>query len=130
MDKLKTWLVEVVVNKVSPQVVTALIAYLVAFMGAHEEMLQKLGITFYGNFTGVWDGPMPTGQVIVVELDTLHVYGGVLLATGIAAIWALLQHHGTAVVTGQPQSGDKRQAPTIPTPGGERKQDQSTDLKG
>lgn len=123
MDKIKTWLVEVVVNKVSPQVVAAIIAYLVAFMGAHEELLQKLGITFYGNFTGVWDGPMPTGQVIVVELDTLHVYGGVLLATGIAAIWALIQHHGTAVVAGTPQSGDVRQTPTEPIVGGDRKDD-------
>ena len=108
VDKLKTYFVQVLVNKVSPQVAGTLIAYLVAFLGTHAELMEKLGITYYPSFSGVWDGAAPTGPLITIELDTLHVYGGALLAAGLVALWALIQHHGTSVVTGTPQSGDVR----------------------
>ncbi len=129
MDKLRTWVVEVIVNKVSPQVVATLIAYLVAFMGAHAELMEKLGITYYPDFKGIWDGAAPTGQLVVIELDTLHVYCGVLLAIGLATLWGLIQHHGTAIINGTPQSGDLRTTPQLPVQDGSRETDPKGDVK-
>lgn len=124
MDSLKTWLVEVVFKKISPQVMASLMTYVVAFLMAHQDLLEKMGITYYGNFTGTWSGSMPTGQILVVEFDTLKVYGAALLVAGVAGLWSLIQHHGTAIVKGEPQSGDMRKIePIDPVLNGDRKDD-------
>lgn len=124
MDKLKTYLVEVVINKIGPKVAASVLAYGVTLIVAHQEFLEQMGITYYPMFDGTWSGGiMPTGSLIVIEFDTLKVWGAGMIVAGVMAFVAWMQHHGTAVMTGAPQSGDLRQEPSIPTPGGDRKDD-------
>jgi len=104
-QKLKIYLVEVVLKRVSPAAFAAFIASAGAFYAAHKELLEKWGVT-YGNW------PIPgfdaSGPVIIIELDTVN-----------AALWALVSalatgviifgwHHTSAAVTGKPQSGGQR----------------------
>lgn len=123
VDKLKTWLVEVVLKNVAPKVSNALIAGGITFFIAHQEFMEQMGITYYPNFIGTWSGAVPSGRLLVIEIDTLGVWGGAMLIMGATAIWALFQHHAVATVTGAPQSGDKRIQPPVPVEGGQRQGD-------
>lgn len=123
MDKLKTYFVEVLMKKVGPQVSAALVSALLAFLAAHQQILEQMGITYFPDFTGVFTGTAPTGRLIVVELDTLTVWGGMALVGGAVALWGIIQHHAAATVTGAPQSGDIRATPNTPTEGGQRATD-------
>lgn len=123
MDTLKTWFVEVACKNVAPKVTTALLSAVVTFLIAHQEFMEQMGITFYPSFDGTWHGAAPTGQLIVVELDTLGKWGAAMLIVGITALWAILQHHTVATVTGTSQIGDKREAIDQPLAGGNRPND-------
>lgn len=124
MDKLKTYFVEVVLKNVTPKVVSAILAYGITFLIAHQEFLAQMGITYYGNFNGIWNGPAPTGRLLVMEIDTFGVWGGAMLVALVTAVAGFIMHHTTATVTGKPQSGDQRML-NIEVPGGKR----STDAK-
>lgn len=123
MDKLKTYFVEVVLKNVAPKVTNAVIAAGLTFLVAHQEFMEKMGITYYPDFNGTWRGVMPTGRFLTVEIDTLGIWGGAALIMGATALWAFFQHHSIATVTGAPQSGDKRDPTSPPVINGERKED-------
>lgn len=123
MDKLKTWLVEVVLKNVAPKVSNAVIAAGITFLIAHQEFMEKMGITYYPDFSGIWHGSPPTGRLLVVEIDTLGIWGGAMLIMSATAAWAFFSHHAVATVTGSPQSGDKRIEPAVAVEGGQRQGD-------
>lgn len=123
LEKVKTYFVEVVGKYVGPKVMAALMSGVVAFIVAHQEFMEKMGVTYYAAFDGIFHGTPPTGQVLIVEFDTLGKWGAAMLIVGFTAAWSLFQHHAVATVTGAPQSGDKREEPPAPLPGGERKED-------
>lgn len=122
VDKIKTYFIEVVLKNVAPKVSNAVIAGVLTFLVAHQEFMEKMGITYYSAFTGVFRGTPPTGQILVVEFDTLGKWGALMLIAGATAAWAFFQHHAVATVTGAPQSGDKREA-SVPVAGGDRASD-------
>lgn len=121
MDKLKTYLVEVVMKNVGTKVMSSLLSMAIVFIAAHQDIMEQIGITYYPDFNGTWSGAMPTGQLITIELATLKVWGAAALVAGATLVWGVIQHHAVATVTGFPQSGDKRITETLPIEGGERK---------
>lgn len=123
MDDIKTWFVEVILKNVGPKVVATVMSMFVAFLAAHQQIMQQMGITYYPNFNGSWSGVMPSGRLLVVEFDTLQVWGGIALMAGITALYSLIQHHTVATVKGMPQSGDMRTQPELPIIDGKRKDD-------
>lgn len=123
LDKMKTYFIEVVLKNVAPKISNAVIAAGLTFLVAHAEFMEKMGITYYPNFAGVWHGAAPSGRLMVVEIDTLGLWGGAMLIMGATAAWAFFSHHAVATVTGAPQSGDKRTEPTVVIEGGQRKED-------
>lgn len=128
MDKLKTYFVEVVLKNVAPKVTNAVIAAGITFLLAHQEFMSQMGITYYGDFHGIWNGPAPTGRLLVLEIDTFGLWGGAALIALATAAWAFLSHHGVATVTGAPQSGDMRLTPSPSIVNGERKEDKPNAL--
>lgn len=129
MDKLKTYFIEVVVKNVSPKVISAVMAYGVTFIIAHQQFMEQMGITYYDNFTGIFKGPPPTGQLLIVEFDTLGKWGAFALVAGATAVWAFFQHHAVATITGAPQSGNVRTEPEQPVVGGSRQGDPNNEPK-
>lgn len=123
MEKLKTYFVEVVLKNVAPKVTNAIIAAGITFLIAHQEFMQQMGITYYPNFNGIWNGTAPTGRLLVLEIDTFGLWGGAALIALATAAWALISHHTVATVKGTPQSGDKRVISPEPIEGGERQGD-------
>lgn len=123
MDKLKTWMVEVLIKKIVPKVVSAGLTAFIGVVIAHQELMEKMGVTYYPSFDGHWSGAMPTGRLFTIEIDTLGYFFGGLLILGATAFVAWLMHHGAATVTGAPQSGDKREVPEQPVLGGAREGD-------
>lgn len=122
-DKIQTWFVEVFVKTAGNKLATSAISAFIVFMAAHQDLMEQMGITYYPDFNGIWSGKMPTGRLLVIEFDTLQLWGAVALGTLVVFIVAILQHHAVAAVTGKPQSGDLRIVPTPPIAGGERKED-------
>lgn len=123
MDALKTWLIEVALKKIGPTATAAGISALFGLLAAHQGLLEAWGITF-GTWPLQWAaGSVPSGHVILIELDTISTGLLALLAAGAASIFAASQHHVVAAVTGAPQSGDVRTTPPQPVIGGERKDD-------
>lgn len=123
LDKIKTYFVEVGIKNIAPKVSVALMSAIVTFIMAHQAFMEQMGITYYPDFNGKWHGVPPTGQLLIVEFDTLGKWGALALIAGITAAWSLLQHHGVATVTGAPQSGDVRVNPPQPVIGGQREGD-------
>lgn len=127
LEKIKTYFVEVAIKNITPKVMTAVMSGIITFILAHQEFMEKMGITFYPNFDGTWHGAAPTGQLITIEFDTLGKWGAAALVVLITAAWAFLQHHGVATVTGAPQSGDKRENFPVQLVGGDRAGDPPAD---
>lgn len=122
MDSIKTYLVEVVLKKLTSQAVQQAIVAATVFMAAHQNALTQFGIT---TFTwGTWPFPaQPSGLCTLIEWDTLGVGGAAGMFTVTGILWAWFQHHGVATVTGKPQSGDKRDPLSPPVLNGDRKED-------
>ena len=106
IDELKWYLVNIGLKKYAPIGVMAALAALGTFMAAHAGMLEQWGVTY-----GAWPinfGTAPTGNCVVIELDTLskaEITGIVSLA---AIAFRATEHHTLG-------------APTVP--GGERATD-------
>lgn len=123
-DEMKTYFAEVIARKVVPAAIASGIAAVMTFLLAHTEILQKYGITVWNNFAGIFPpGQAPTGDILIVEFDTLKKGTAALAIMGVTAFMAWLTHHSVATVTGAPQSGDKRVEEPTPLVGGERKDD-------
>ena len=114
MDTIKTYFMQVVVKNIAPKVSAAVISAGITFLIAHQEFMQQMGITYYSAFDGKWLGLPPTGKLIIVELDTLSVWGGLALVGLATGIWAWFQHHAVATVTGAPQDGSHQRATDPP----------------
>lgn len=112
MDSLKAWLVEVAWKQMGPSLIKGALAALVGLVAANHGLLALIGLTYD-----------PTQNTLNLDLDTFGKYILVIGTGGLTALFAAIQHHTTAVVTGAPQSGDQRQAPTVPEVGGQRKED-------
>jgi hypothetical protein len=94
-DTLKTYLMEMGIKKYLPIAVMAGFSALGGLMLAHAGVLEQYGVT-YGNWPFHWPvGQEPSGNVILIELDTLSKAA----ITGIAALIGILiraaQHHST-----------------------------------
>lgn len=123
MDSIKTWLVEVGLRKLGPTAMASAISALFALLAAHQGLLEQWGIT-YGIWPLSWaSGQVPSGHVILIELDTISTSALTLIAALATAAMAAAQHHATAVVTGAPQSGDVRVSPPVAIEGGQRATD-------
>lgn len=122
MEKIKTYLVEVVLRNVGPKVAASVVSALVALLAAHQQLMEKMGVTYYSNFSGTWSGQAPTGQLITIELDTLSKWGAIAFVGALTLIWSIIQHHTVATVTGAPQSGDVRKV-DLPVIDGKRATD-------
>lgn len=122
-DTAKTYVVEVLAKNIAPKVSSAVIAYGVTFLVAHQEFMEQMGITYYPSFNGAWHGAAPTGRLLVIEFDTLSIWGGAALVMGAMALIALFQHHVVATATGAPQSGNVRTTGSPAIEGGARQGD-------
>lgn len=118
LEKLKIYFIEVILKKYGPSFIKGAVAWLFLYLGAHQGVLNSHGIT--------WD---PSGHTLDIDFDILagNVWTSVLAlmagSGGLMAALTALQHHSVAAATGEPQSGDKRESPTIPIAGGDRKDD-------
>ena len=95
-DKVKEYFVEVVLKKYGPSFIKGAVGWLIIYMGAHQGLLNALGIT--------WDNQ---GHTIDIDLDTLSAW---TLTVGSGALMALLtaiQHHTGTDVKPQPQGDTK-----------------------
>lgn len=94
-EKMKWYVLEVGIKKYAPIGIMAGTAWVVGSMAAHAGALQEYGIT-----AGLWPlhwpaGQEPSGQVILIELDTLSKSViGLIIASGAMLIRAA-QHHTT-----------------------------------
>lgn len=123
MENIKTYMAEVIVRKMAPAAIASAVAAAGTFLLAHASELEKYGITYYPDFAGVFSGTTPSGNVLIVEFDTLQKGLALVLVALVGAFMAWTTHHTVATVTGAPQSGDKRVEPPQPVVGGERKED-------
>ena len=101
IDSIKTYLIQAGVKKYLPMAVLGGMTALGTFMAAHAGVLEQWGVT-YGTWPLQWaTGQIPSGPVILVELDTLNASLIVLLSGLVAMILRATQHHttGTPVVT-------------------------------
>lgn len=122
MNSLKVWAVEIGLKKLGPTALASGISALFALMAAHQGLLEQWGIT-YGIWPLQWGGTPPSGHVILIELDTVSTAALTLLAALVTAGMAAAQHHTAAAITGAPQSGDMRTAPSSVEIGGNREGD-------
>lgn len=119
-DKLKIYLVEVIVPKYIPMAVLGAFSWLGAYLVAHAGTFEPYGVTY-----GIWPLQMDaSGPVILIELDTLKVKLIPILGALFTVLIAAIKHHSMAAVSGTPQSGDLRIAPETPMLGGQRAEDQ------
>ncbi len=107
MDSLKTWAVEVLIKKMGPSLVKGALAALVGLVAAHQGILASLGIT-------------ADTHTLTINLDTFSNWLLVAGTGGIMALLTAIQHHAAAAIEKKPQSGDLRQEPETPVPGGDR----------
>lgn len=105
---MKTYLVEVLIKKVGPVAAASLVSTLMALLAAHQGLLENWGITFGQYPLTFTNGQVPSGPVILIELDTLSSFALSIIAPLIVSLFALGVHHTTALVTGSPQTGGMR----------------------
>lgn len=112
LDKLKIYLVEVVLKKYGPSFIKGALGAVCLYISAHTGIMEAIGI-----------GYDPSDNTITLEISKFSAW---LLAGGtgvIMAAFTAIQHHAGAAVAGKPQSGDMRRAADVPLPGGDRKGD-------
>lgn len=87
-DQIKWYFVQIGLKKYVPMGIMAAVASLGMIMAAHAGMLEKWGVT-YGTWPISWP-QVPSGPVIVVELDTLSkaaiAWVGAFVAIALRAI--------------------------------------------
>jgi hypothetical protein len=120
-NEIETYLVEVGLKKIGPAALGSAVAALLALLAAHQGVLQSWGITV-GDFSS-FSNFHPTGQCILIELDTVSTALLAVITTVVGGLLAAAQHHTIAAVTGAPQSGNMRVTPDQPVIGGARHED-------
>ena len=106
LEKIKWYVVEIGIKKYGPVGVMAGMAALGTFLAAHAGMLEQWGVTY-----GTWPLHIttpPSGQVILIELDTTSQAVIALVASLAAMAIRAGQHHatGTTAVEGGNRAGD------------------------
>lgn len=97
MDKIKWYIMNVAMNKYLPMAGMAAVTALGTFFAAHTGALEQYGIT-YGTWPLVWTtGNVPSGPVLLVELDTLSASAIAGIVALVTVIWSATQHHTTPV---------------------------------
>lgn len=114
MDRIKWYLVEVVLPKYVPVVVLSVITYVVTFMLSHAKFLEPYGVT-----TGQWPLQMdaPSGMVTLIEWATLGTKAGAALA-GLAGLAIVAIQHHTTGGAGSVVGGRREIDPPAVTPKG------------
>lgn len=108
-DEIKTYLVNVGVKKMLPSLIKTSIMALIAYMAAHQNLLNSLGIT--------WDSQ---GHTIDIDLDTFSAWALIFVPGAITALMTAISHHTVATVKGQPQDGTHERSTDV-VPQGESK---------
>lgn len=124
MDSLKTYFVEVIIKKVGTMAILSGISSVIAFLVAHEDFMQKMGVTYYPDFIGKFVGAMPSGRVFIVEVETFQTWAMIAAPMVFMSVGMWIWHHLHATATGAPQSGDVRVKPEVSVEGGKRAGDQ------
>lgn len=110
IEEIKWYLVNVGIKKYAPVGVMAALTAFGALMAAHAGMLEQWGIS-YGAWPLQWPTP-PTGNCIVIELDTLSKAAIAGLASLATMAFAAAQHHTTGTPT--LQGGQRATDPPAP----------------
>jgi hypothetical protein len=108
LEKIKWYFVNYGLVKYLPIGVMAGMTALGTFLAAHAGMLEQWGVT-YGTWPLAWThGNIPSGNVILIELDTTSQAVITLVASIAAMAIRAAQHHatGTPVVPGGNRVGD------------------------
>jgi hypothetical protein len=112
-DKAKIYFAEVVIGKVAPSAVAALLAAGAGFLLAHQGILEQWGITYF-----TWplaidptDGP-PSGPCLLIEFATLSAKTVSVLGALAVGLVTILLHHTQATFKGTPQTGAQRSTDT------------------
>jgi len=108
-EKMKIYLVEVVLNKLGPVAAASLLSLITAFAAAHNEILEEWGVNYIADFTPAWlVTHAVSGHVLLIELDTVSIPKIITYVTGAIIGILVAGHHVKAAVTGAPQSGGQR----------------------
>lgn len=87
MDKLKGWLVDVLLKKFGPSAIRGAILGLGGFLAAKEGVLSAFGI--------VYD---KTSHILAINLDTLSLLGVAAIPALGAGLIKIINHEGNAIV--------------------------------
>ena len=110
VEKIKWYFLNVIVVRYVPMAVLAGMAAIGTWLAAHAGILEQYGVTF-GAYPLHWaKGYTPSGNVILIELDTLSIKAYTALIALVGFIAAAISHHTVGAVAGpQPQDGGKRE---------------------
>lgn len=93
-DKLKTYLIETVLQKYLPMAGMSGIGMLGTYLAAHAGMLEKWGVNYISDWSVDWlTTHAISGPVILIELDTTSA--ALMTLVGVAAITLMraTEHH-------------------------------------
>lgn len=98
IQKTKMYLFEVVFKRMGPAALASVLSAAFAFAAAHQGLLETWGITL-----GIWplqwaSGQEPSGQVLLIELDTLTKMGLTALLALVGTLGALSAHHSQSAL--------------------------------
>lgn len=113
LENLKWYLVKVGIQKYAPVGIMAAVAAFVSYMAAHAGLLEQYGVTC-GTWPFIWPaGQEPTGQCILIELDTLSAKTIAELSAFVIMVIRAAQHHTTGeagIAGGQRENEDPPKA--------------------
>ena len=89
MDKIKEYLIEVVIKKMGPSFVKGAIAWLCVYLGAHQGLLNSVGITYDA-----------AGHDLNIDLDALGMWAFTIGSGAIMAMLTAAQHHASTAIQG------------------------------
>lgn len=94
-DTVKMYLLQIGLKKYLPMAVMGGMAALGTFLAAHAGVLEQYGVT-YGTWPLQWaPADIPSGHVILIELDTLSASVIVMLGSLVTVLIRAAQHHTT-----------------------------------
>lgn len=98
VQKAKLYALDVGVKHLGPAAFASLVSTAFALLAAHQGLLESWGIT-WGTWPLSWPaGQDPSGQVILIELDTLGKMGLAAVLTAVGSLSTLAAHHGNQAI--------------------------------
>lgn len=109
IEKLKNYLISIFLQKYLPIAGMAAITALGSLMAAHAGMLEQWGVNYIPNWSASWLTTHDiSGQVILIELDTLSKGAIVAVTALVALLLRATEHHvATAVSPDSPPPAGK-----------------------